>query len=88
MFQTPIQQAALSSYLWDNERSEELLMYMRLYDLIRRIYYVKTGQWPEPQYVVQCMENFLSNPSYKSQFIEYIKNIEFPLQNTVNMIKL
>lgn len=89
MFQTHTQKAVMCDFLWTNsvEDPATIVYNLRLYDMIRRFYYVKTGDEPTPQRVLELIHFVKSNNDLDEFFMYYCKRGLFPDTNTLKLIK-
>lgn len=89
MFGTPMQKAAMCEFLWTNniEDPATIVYNLRLYDMVRRFYYVKTGQEPTPERVIELIHFIKSNKDLDGFFMYYCKKGQFPDTNTIQLIK-
>lgn len=78
MFDSQFQKTTLSEYLWDPEKTETLLLHLRIFDLIRRMHYVCTGKEAAPAKVLAYMEHVMENPRLRKAIIQVAKSGRFP----------
>lgn len=78
MFQSEVQRATLSTFLWDDRDTKVLIKHLRLYDILRRICYVKTRKHPTPAKVMELMDFVASNPEIAACFDDLVSRAKFP----------
>lgn len=77
-FKTIPQQCVLSQHLWSDEGTVQLVIHMRVYDILRRLYYVRSGEEPRPSEVLKCMRQVMSNVELREFILEYACAGKFP----------
>jgi hypothetical protein len=78
MFKTMSQQAVLGNCLWDRNGTEKLIVHLRVYDILRRLSYVSTGDEATPREVVQCMKRVMENDDLREFILGYAYSGRFP----------
>lgn len=86
LFGSAIQKASMSSFLWNNQDPKTIIYNMRLYDIIRRLYYVHKGEEPSDDKVMELMKNVKQNKQMMDFFIVYIQSGTFPSNDVISMI--
>lgn len=87
MFSTMHQKSAMCEFLWTTNDDPTTIIYnLRLYDLIRRLYYVKTQEEPPPTRVIELMDFVKSHDELNDFFMHYCKIGKFPSVNTLKLI--
>lgn len=79
MFISNNQQFLMSHFLWGDENTTKLLRYLRLYDLLRRMYIVKTKKTPCKKLITQAIKDLEKNEKLYRRFTRYISMGEFPV---------
>lgn len=88
MFSTLSQKAAMCSFLWTTDDDPKTIVYnLRLYDMVRRLYYVKTNEEPEPSTVLRLIKFIKSSDELNKFFMYYCVIGRFPDVNTIKYIK-
>lgn len=88
MFETMSQKAALCSFLWNSKDDPETIIYnLRLYDMVRRFHYVKTGIEPSASRVIELMDFIKSDSDISDFFMYYCRTGRFPDTDTIKYIK-
>lgn len=88
MFETMHQKAAMCSFLWTNDDDPKTIVYnLRLYDLVRRLYYVKTHKEPTPERVLELISFVKENKEINDFLMHFCKLGRFPDNNTLKYIK-
>ena len=88
MFSTMQQKSAMCEFLWTTNDDPTTIIYnLRLYDLIRRLFYVKTREEPTAERVLELMDFVKSNRELNEFFMYYCKLGKFPSNNTIKYIK-
>ena len=87
LFETMYQKASMCDFLWNNDMDVDVITNLRLYDLVRRFYYVKTGQEPTSTRVLELIKFIKSNKNMSDFFMFYCENGLFPDNNTIQLIK-
>ena len=77
-FKTVPQQCVLSQHLWNDEGTAQLVIHMRVYDILRRLYYVRSGETPRPSEVLKCMRLVMSNMELREFILGYARAGKFP----------
>lgn len=79
----------ISHYLWSSEdKRDQLIIHLRLYDLIRRIYYVKLKKEPDHDTVLRAMTKIFKNTWMKNHILHYITNGIFPSGKQLKLLKM
>ena len=86
LFSTAMQKATMSSFLWNQQDPKTIIYNMRLYDIVRRLYYVKTGEEATDERIVQLMEAVRGNKKIMDFFMIYIESGKFPDKDIIKMI--
>lgn len=88
MFATEIQKAALSHFLWNGQSPEKIVDNLRMYDIVRRIYYVRVGEDPSPDEILRVMKQIETNKPVKHFLMRYIRGGRFPDTGTLRRIAI
>lgn len=86
-FQSEPQQATLSQCLWSEEGTNSIIIHLRLYDILRRLYYIKTGKNATPLQVLTCMEKIIENDDMKNYLMSFAISGVFPDEITLRSLK-
>ena len=78
LFETNNQRFIMSHFLWGNENLDKLIHYLRLYDLLSRIYTVKTKSIPSPTQVIRAIKDIEKNEKLNEIFGKYIEEGRYP----------
>jgi hypothetical protein len=78
MFETLNQKFLMSHFLWGHENTEKLLHYLRLYDLLQRIYRVKIKENPDKETILNAIKSLEKNERLYNTFCRYIDAGRFP----------
>lgn len=82
MFETLNQKFLMSHFLWgSHEKTEKLLHYLRLYDLLQRIYRVKIKEYPDKETILNAIKSLEKNERLYNTFCRYIDTGRFPTIN-------
>lgn len=87
LFSTAMQKATMSSFLWNGQDPETIVYNLRLYDMVRRLYYVKTGEEPTDERLVELVKFVKRNESIMNVFGYYIQHGKFPDNDIISLIK-
>lgn len=88
MFENEHSKYLITHYLWDNEdKQEQLIIHLRLYDLVRRIFYIKTRTEPSRETVLTTVRTILSKTWMKNYVKRYITIGVFPKGDELERIK-
>ena len=91
LFDTEFQKAALCKFLWSDTNKnippETIIHYLRLYDMVRRFYYVKTLSEPTPDTVLNLIDFIESNKDLRNFFSQYCISGTFPSTDTMQLLK-
>jgi hypothetical protein len=88
MFDTHMQKATMCNFLWTNDEDPiTIVYYLRLYDMVRRFYFVKTGKEPDAERVLELIDFIKSNKDINDFFMYYCKCGRFPDNRTIQLIK-
>lgn len=88
MFDTMHQKATMCSFLWTTNDDPTTIIYnLRLYDMIRRLYYVKTHEEPSPERVIELMDIVKSHKELNDLFMHFCRIGKFPDNNTIKYLK-
>lgn len=69
----------ITHYMWDSDDNlQQLLVHVRLYDLIRRIYRIKTREEPSKQLIINTIKNINKKRALRNYFKKYIIDGHFP----------
>lgn len=86
MFASTMQKATLCSMLWNEQSPETIIYNLRLYDLIRRLHYVKMKREGCEEELMHLFRSVRSNPIIMEFFMHYIKLGKFPDTTIIGMI--
>lgn len=86
LFATAIQKATLSSFLWNSQDPQTIIYNLRLYDIVRRLFYVKTGRDATDEEILHLIDIVKQNEKMMDFFMVYIKKGEFPPNDIIRMI--
>lgn len=87
MFENDQQRYLISHFLWDsNEKVQKLIFFLRAYDLVQRMYYVKFKNFPSKETGVYMLHELLSNPKLFRYLTTVVELGVFP--NTFNTLNL
>jgi hypothetical protein len=78
LFATPIQKATMSSFLWNQQDPETIIYTMRMYDIVRRLFYVKAGEEATPERIFALMNFVEDNEEVLRTFMVYVTSGKFP----------
>lgn len=88
VFETAFQKAAMCEFLWTtNEDAQTIIDNLRMYDMVRRFYYVRTGEQPTSDRVIELMKFIKGNSEINKFFMYYCRQGVFPDNNTIQLIK-
>jgi hypothetical protein len=88
LFGTATQKATMCNFLWNtNEDPVTVVHNLRMYDIVRRLYYVKTGEEPTSSRVLELMHFIKNNDDMDSFFMFYCTRGIFPDNNTLQLLK-
>lgn len=80
MFMNQPQKYLISNFLWSGQDNIEfLVIHLRLYDLVRRLYYVKIKEEPSRETILKAIKNILKSNHLKNYFRKYILTGQFPI---------
>jgi hypothetical protein len=86
MFASVMQKATLCSMLWNEQSPETIIHNLRLYDLIRRLYYVKMMREGSDDDLLPLFKSVRSNPVMMEFFMHYIRLGKFPDTDIIGII--
>lgn len=86
-FATVPQQCVLSADLWDEQGTHNLVINLRVYDILRRLYYVRSGQHATPAEVLKCMRMVMGNPDLREFIVSYARAGTFPDTSSWHLLK-
>ena len=86
MFATSMQKATMCSLLWNEQKPETIIFNLRLYDLIRRLYYVKMKQEGCEEELMPIFKSVKDNQVIMDFFMHYIRVGKFPDTKIIGMI--
>lgn len=79
-FKSECQQAVLSELLWTKEGCDKLIVHLRMFDLIRRIAFIKyKGDKLSGATLLNMISLIMKNPEKRKQLIAFILAGHFPL---------
>lgn len=87
LFSTAMQKATMCSFLWNQQDPRTIIYNLRLYDMIRRLYYVKTGEEATDERIIELMKAVKRNSKIMDFFMIYIESGKFPDKDIIAMIK-
>ncbi len=87
LFSTAMQKATMCSLLWNKQDPDTIVYNLRLYDMVRRLYYVKVGEEPSDDRVMELLTFVKSDEKIMSVFSHYILTGKFPENEVIAMIK-
>lgn len=89
LFETWHQKSSMCEFLWDNKNndSKEILNALRLYDMVRRLYFVKTGEEPDGIAVLEIIKFIESNKELDELIMSYVTTGVFPNATTLKFLK-
>lgn len=87
LFSTAIQKATMCSFLWNKQEPETIVYNLRLYDIVRRLYFVKVGEEPTDERVMELMGYVKSDEGIMRVLSKYILTGKFPEKEVIAMIK-
>lgn len=83
MFSGEPQRYLMSNFLWgDEERTQMLISHLRLYDMIRRLYFIKFRENPSHETMNKTLRQIMSNPKLYRLFSMHIERAIFPYNYT------
>jgi hypothetical protein len=77
-FKTVPQQCILSQMLWCEEGTSQLVIHMRIYDILRRLYFVQTQKEPSHNDVLKCMRTVMENKDLREFVMGFARSGTFP----------
>lgn len=86
MFATTMQKATLCGMLWNEQTPETVVYNLRLYDLIRRLHYVKLKREASEEELMPIFKSVKRNPVIMEFFMHYIRIGKFPDTNIIGLI--
>jgi hypothetical protein len=86
LFSTSIQKATMCSFLWNKQDPVTIIYNMRLYDIVRRLYFVKTGNEPTDEEIIHLMNVVRQEKAIMDFFMVYIRSGTFPDNDIVKSI--
>jgi len=89
LFETMHQKSSMCEFLWSDDDSldaKEVLTSLRLYDLIRRLHYVKTGIEPSPTRILEIINIVKHEKDLYNILMSFCVNGHFPSPSTLRMI--
>jgi hypothetical protein len=87
LFSTAMQKATMCSFLWNKQDPETIVYNLRLYDIVRRLYYVKVGEEATDERVMELVEFVKADEKIMKVFSHYILTGRFPESEVIAMIK-
>ena len=87
LFSTAMQKATMCSFLWNKQDPETIVYNLRLYDIVRRLYFVKVGEEATDERVMELMEYVKSDEKIMRVLSHYILTGKFPESEIIAMIK-
>lgn len=84
-FETEKQKACMCTCLWGGDM-EEIVEDLRLYDLIRRLYFVKMGESGDAGTLMNVFRSVKKNPLIMDVFTVYVETGTFPDNNLIMSI--
>lgn len=87
LFSTAMQKATMCSFLWNRQDPETIVYNLRLYDMVRRLYYVKTGREATDERIMELVKFVKNNDKLMGVFSHYIESGKFPEQEVIALIK-
>lgn len=86
LFATPVQKATMCSFLWNKQDPKTIIYNLRLFDIVRRLYYVKTHQEPLAEDVIRLMDVVKRDKRIMDFFMIYIESGKFPDNDIIKLI--
>ena len=77
----------MCSFLWNKQEPETIVYNLRLYDIVRRLYFVKVGEEPTDERVMELMGYVKSDEGIMRVLSKYILTGKFPEKEVIAMIK-
>lgn len=88
MFENEPSKFLITHYLWGGEEKvKDLIVHLRLYDLIRRIYTIEMRSEPSKELIIEAIKNIQNSKSLKKYFKKYILNGQFPDNSQLRILK-
>lgn len=87
LFATAMQKATMCSFLWNEQEPKTIIYNMRLYDIVRRLYYVKTGKEPTDERVLELVNVVKHNKTIMDFMMIYIESGRFPEPDILCLLK-
>jgi hypothetical protein len=87
LFSTAMQKATMCSFLWNKQDPETIVYNLRLYDIVRRLYYVKVGREATDERIMELLEYVKSDENIMRVLSHYILTGKFPEKEVIAMIK-
>jgi uncharacterized protein YfbU (UPF0304 family) len=86
LFSTAMQRATMCSLLWNQQNPKTIIYNLRLYDIVRRLYYVETGEDATDERIVQLMGVVKGEKKIMDFFMIYIESGKFPENSIIKLI--
>jgi hypothetical protein len=86
LFATAMQKATMCSLLWNQQDPNTIVHNMRLYDIVRRLYYVKTNTEPTDERVLKLVAIVKGHKALLDFFMIYVESGKFPDVDVMNNI--
>ena len=87
LFGTAMQKATMCSFLWNKQDPETIVYNLRLYDMVRRLYFVKVGEDATDERVMELVEFVKADENIMNVLSRYILTGKFPENEVIAMIK-
>jgi hypothetical protein len=68
----------MCSFLWNEQDPATIIYNLRLYDMVRRLYFVKTGSEPMHEDILELMTFVKSDRELYAVFMVYVRAGKFP----------
>lgn len=87
MFESEAQRSIMSRFLWSDTDTDTLILNLRMYDIMRRVYAVQHQEEPSPDVVMAGLRYVKNNPGLNMILMSYARRGVFPGPNTIFDIK-
>ncbi len=86
-FKTVPQKCVMSQMLWSNEGTTQLVVHMRIYDILRRLYFVQLKREPCHNEVLKCMKMVMETPELRDFLMGFAQTGTFPDTDNWKLLK-
>lgn len=86
-FKTVPQKCVMSQMLWSNEGTTQMVIHMRIYDILRRLYFVQIKKEPYHNEVLKCMKIVMENHELREFLMDFARTGTFPDPENWKLLK-